>query len=870
MTESSRPKPRLQRILPALLATLLCCHATLAPASHHEHDASMLDGLLGGFVPTHTAVASGAWSNPATWAGGQVPGEDAEVLVASGINVTYSGIGNARLDRVVVDGSLRFAHDASSRIVLDTLIVSSTGTLQIGTTAQPVQPSAKVDIVIADRGDINVANDPSLTSRGVVSEGTVRIHGAKRTSHLKLAVDALAGDTVLQLAYPPHNWEPGDTIVLTGTRYSGWKWDNAILAVRYHGTQDEVLTITSINGSSVTVDRPLAWNHRTPRADLKASVANFTRNVTISTENADTVPVHRRGHVMFMTADVDVRYAAFHQLGRTNKEVPSFEVATISPVLPTSNIRGRYPYHFHNNGVTDAQDQSITIGNAVFGSPGWGYVHHNSNANFHDNASFDTFGAGFVAETGNEVGSWTRNIAIRAEGNSAFNPKNGNDPEAFDIGRTGDGFWFQGRMVRSVDNIAASVNHGFVYLHRGTGMLSFPGSIFMLPEALRRNGNASPDDAPILNFHGNESFASTVGLYVVKANPNQQHDIHTHMSNFTAWEVQAGAALEYTSHYLLEDFDVIGLTPESFRQPFFGIDFGTNTTDMVVNRARVTGFEVGIGLGKNFTAPAPPPEANQYVVIDAEFSSVNVEYESLDNTIDQILVGTDLVPNRFEIVINNGQPLEYLSPATTAGSGVSYLGTKTDSIGPAPIPAGTDAIGTPSYDMIAILEQDGYYRTASGTPYAVVEEYFTERATGEIHKFGLKTFLGPNVESRLGDTFTAWGNAFLRGVIDLQSLPPVASDDQYVTSFETARTMALLSNDSDPDGDPLGIDGIVQPNHGVVTDNGNGTATYQPDFGFTGVDSFYYWATDNQGNFSRARVLISVGGDQIFGDGFDP
>lgn len=868
MTESCCKFPRMPGFLSACLAVLTGSFAAGVFAAQHEH--LMLDELRGGFTPTHTAIASGAWFDPAIWSGGQVPGDDAEVLVAAGIDVFYSGMGNARLDRVVVDGSLRFAHDASSRIVLDTLIIAPAGSLQIGTTSQPIQSSARVDIVIADRGDIDVAEDPNLSSRGIVSQGSVRIHGATRTSHLKLAVDAVAGDTVLQLAYPPQDWTAGDTIVLTGTRYSGWKWDNTILAVRYHGTQDEVLTINSINGSSVTVDRPLAWDHLTPRADLKASVANFSRNVTVSTENADTVPVHRRGHVMFMTADVDVRYAAFHQLGRTDKSVPSFEVATISPVLSDSNIRGRYPYHFHSTGVANAQDQSISIGNAVFGSPGWGYVHHNSNAVFHDNASFDTFGAGFVAETGNEVGSWTRNIAIRAEGNSAFNPKNGNDTDAFDMGRTGDGFWFQGRMVRSVENIAASVNHGFVYLHRGSGMLGFPGSIFMLPEALRRDRDSSPDDAPILNFHGNESFASTVGLYVVKANPNQQHDVHTHMSDFTAWEVQAGAALEYTSHYLLEDFDVIGLTPEPFRQPFFGIDFGTNTTDMVVNRAHISNFDVGIGLGKNFTAPAPPPEANQYVVIDAAFSSVNLEYESLDISIDQILTGADLVPNRFEVLINNGQPLEYLSPATTAGSGVSYVGTKTDAIGPTPIPAGTDAIGTPSYDMIATLEQDGYYRTASGTPYAVVEEYFTDRATGEIHKFGLKTFLGPEVEASLGDTFTAWGDAFLRGIIDLQSQPPVASDDQYLTAVETDTVMDLLANDSDPDGDPLAIDGIVQPDHGVVTDNGDGTATYRPDFGFSGVDRFYYWATDRQGNFSRARVDVSVDGERIFEDGFDP
>ncbi|MDP1271274.1 hypothetical protein, partial [Klebsiella pneumoniae] len=75
-------------------------------------------------------------------------------------------------------------------------------------------------------------------------------------------------------------------------------------------------------------------------------------------------------------------------------------------------------------------------------------------------------------------------------------------------------------MVCLVGNVAASVNHGYVYLHRGSRMRGFPNDAFMLPEALRINGNSSPDDVPIFNFHGNEAFASTVGIYVVKANPN--------------------------------------------------------------------------------------------------------------------------------------------------------------------------------------------------------------------------------------------------------------------------------------------------------------------------------------------------------------
>lgn len=838
------------------------------PSPTHDHHLASIAIAKGSAV---TAQLSGSWFDPATWSSDTIPDGTQDILIPVGIEVTYDAESDVRLGRVQVNGALRFSSTTSSRMVVDTLTVDAAGELHIGSAGNPVLPSVRVEIWIADNGNIDTQDDPSLLSRGVIASGAVRIHGNRKTTHLKVAQDPRAGDSALALSSAPENWHVGDVLVLTGTRYSGWRWDNDIRAVRYFGTEDEVVTITSVDGSQVGIHPALSFDHTSPRSDLKASVANFSRNVSIATLNPTIVETHQRGHVMFMHNDnIDVRYAAFWDLGRTDKSFESLEVADFDSIRYDSNVRGRYAFHIHRAGVANPRSPAVVIGNAVMNSPGWGYVHHDSNAIFHNNASFNTFGAGFVAETGNEIGTWTSNIAIKAEGNSAFNPKNGNDVELFDMGRTGDGFWFQGRMVKSVGNIAASVNHGFVYLHRGSGMLGFDNTIFTLPEALRLEGNVGPDDAPILNFHDNESFASTVGLYVVKANPNQQHDIHSHLSGFTAWEVEAGAALEYTSHYLLEDFDLIGKTPEPFSSAQFGIDFGTNTTDMVVNRAHIEGFEIGVGLGKDFTNEHPP-SVNQYALVDLTYVDVNTQVADYDPTLDLLLSSQDLNPGTFDITLDN-QPLEYLSPATSAGSGVSYTGTKTDAIGPTPIPAGTDAIGTPSYDMIAICEQDGYYRTQSGDAYAVVEEHFTDRATGQIHKLGLKTRLGPAVDDLLGNPFHAWRDAFQRGIIDLDSNPPEPAPDLATTQADTPVLIDVLANDSDPEDDVLLVDGVEQPNHGQAFSNADGSIEYRPDFDFVGTDTFRYWATDDQGNFSPAMVTIQVsaGGIQpIFADGFE-
>lgn len=833
----------------------------------HHHDAAMIAehsaflALVAYEDATHAAVKDGDWCNPDTWHNRTVPGDHARVVIPVNTKVTYNQQDDSRLHTVRVDGTLAFASDTSSRMIVDTFAVDPRGSLIIGTETNPVSPNAKVEIIIADNGNIDVDWDPLLLSRGLILHGVTRIHGATKAAHIKVATDPRAGDTSIRLQSVPQNWRVGDTLVIPGSRFSGWKWDNSIRAVRYHGTQDEVRTITALNGSQVTLDHPLSHDHISPRADLKISVGNFSRNVVIANENAAALPVHRRGHVMFMHSDrVDVRYAEFFELGRTDKSRTNMEAADLATARFDSNVRGRYSFHFHRTGTSNQRQPAMAIGNAVFGSPGWGYVHHDSHAMFHQNVSFNTFGAGFVAETGNETGAWTDNLAIKAQGiSSSFNPKNNNDINSFDIARSGDGFWFQGRMVASISNIAASVNRGFTYFHRDSSqtMIKMPPQLFMLPEALGLGRQAGADDIPIRHFHHNEAFASTVGLFVVKANPDQDHDIYTVMSNFTAWEVTAGAAIEYTAHYLLRDFDLIGNTSEPFRNPVYGIEFGTNTTDMVVRDARIENFPIGIALRKDHTE-GNLTGVDQFVVIGGDMVAVATPYADRDAS-DLIIPSSSLQPDRFNLQLkqHNTDAFEYLSSSTGGGVGIEFYGTKTDSIGNSPLPAGNDQLGIRNFDMIALVSQKGYYRTREGVPYVIVEEYFSDRATGDIHMLGLKTRLGPNVDAILGNQYHAWRNARYIGLIDLNNQSPRARNDNASTSKNTEINIPVLNNDSDPENDDLRINGVVAPVYGQVFHDGV-SITYRPYFGFTGTDRFHYWITDGQGNFDRALVEVHV------------
>jgi hypothetical protein len=221
------------------------------------------------------------------------------------------------------------------------------------------------------------------------------------------------------------------------------------------------------------------------------------------------------------------------------------------------------------------------------------------------------------------------------------------------------------------------------------------------------------------------------------------------------------------------------------------------------------------------------------------------------------------------VTLNGGEPLEYLNPSSGAGVGLDFIGAKVDSIGSTPVPAGTDNIGVPNHEMRAICEQDGYYRDSAGTPWVIVEEYFTDRASGTVHKFGLPVLLGPEVDELLGNQFHAWRDAFERGPIDFDNQAPSAGNDSALTDIDQEVTIDVLANDSDPEGDALHVDGIVQPDHGLVFDNGDGSLTYRPDFDYEGVDRFSYWASDGQGHFTPAEVTIRVSGYFLFIDRFD-
>ena len=88
--------------------------------------------------------------------------------------------------------------------------------------------------------------------------------------------------------------------------------------------------------------------------------------------------------------------------------------------------------------------------------------------------------------------------------------------------------------------------------------------------------------------------------------------------------------------------------------------------------------------------------------------------------------------------------------------------------------------------------------------------------------------------------------------------PPVAVNDSATTADNKPVDITVLSNDSDPDKDPLTVTTFTQPTTGgTVTKVGN-VLTFTPTLGFVGTATFTYTISDGKGGTATATVTVTV------------
>lgn len=90
---------------------------------------------------------------------------------------------------------------------------------------------------------------------------------------------------------------------------------------------------------------------------------------------------------------------------------------------------------------------------------------------------------------------------------------------------------------------------------------------------------------------------------------------------------------------------------------------------------------------------------------------------------------------------------------------------------------------------------------------------------------------------------------------------PVGAGDTYgVTPEKTLNVKApgVLTNDSDPDGDPLRAELATDPSNGTLTLAPDGSFSYKPNGGFVGTDTFRYRASDGAARSGLTTVTLLV------------
>jgi hypothetical protein len=121
---------------------------------------------------------------------------------------------------------------------------------------------------------------------------------------------------------------------------------------------------------------------------------------------------------------------------------------------------------------------------------------------------------------------------------------------------------------------------------------------------------------------------------------------------------------------------------------------------------------------------------------------------------------------------------------------------------------------------------------------------------------------------QVDDGFGGTASATVYVTVTPQNHPPLAGADSVTIASGETVTIAVLINDSDPDGDAIAIQSVTSANKGTVSfEPGQTTITYSHNPKRKGDDSFNYTISDGRGGSASATVSIMLGGNDSGGSG---
>lgn len=577
------------------------CHPDQATPVRHETDgahgrpgehAAVL--ALVSDCATSVAVRSGAWSDPGIWRDRQIPATDARVLIPYGVAVDVDRQFDAQaLDWIKVAGRLAFRPDRNTALAMQTVVVTGSGSLQIGSAAAPIDVNARAQLLFAPRTVRNRRNDPYDLGGGLIALGRVDMAGAGKSAHVP-AQRLSKGLSSLTFDGPPVGWKVGDQLLIPGTD----AFDD----------QDEVRTVaaTTRDEREIALDRPLNFDHVAP-SGTSIPVGNLTRNIDIRSLAAS--PLQARGHVMFMHSQtgVSVDGVAFLNLGRTDAN----HAHTFPSVGPDRSVRpgtdtntiGRYAVHFHvMSGARVNVPPHVVRNSVVVGSPKYGIVNHGGHVLAEDNVTYQISGSHFVAENSSEIGAFRRNMAVRSSGSGEFAVEN--RMSIYDFGHGGHGFWLHSGGVELTDNWASGHTAAAIF-SMGMPFREQGNEIRFDARNLPGGGDTdafSPIMSSEVSFHHARNLVAGSGkglevwyhkIYAVAASE------YSVVDGLTVWNVaEQAVAIPYSRSLMLRNLRLHGLAKPAAP----GISVNELTERVIIDGAEIRNFAEGIvlpDLGRN-------------------------------------------------------------------------------------------------------------------------------------------------------------------------------------------------------------------------------------------------------------------------------
>ena len=304
---------------------------------------------------------------------------------------------------------------------------------------------------------------------------------------------------------------------------------------------------------------------------------------------------------------------------------------------------------------------------------------------------------------------------------------------------------------------------------------------------------------------------------------------------------------------------------------------GNNVTATVIVNVSNNTNQNPVAVDDSATTPFETPVSINVVSNDTDAESTTT-----------CISGIATQPGNGAVAISaNGTDIVYTPEAGFSGTdtfvytacdddGATDTATVTVTVDPStnqPPMATDDDFSTPLNTAITIdptvndTDSDGDTLEVTGT---------TNPANGSVSTTGNNVVYTPDNNFTGQDTFEytitdGQGNnvtATVTVTVEPANQAPKLTDDEVTTPFNTAIVMDVTNNDTDPDGDTLSVISTTNPDNGSVTTTGN-NITYTPANGFTGVDSYTYTVTDNNGNNATATAVVNVSAGTLGIDAVD-